>query len=108
MLLLNQQNRRNIKKKQWSPPNVFEIFFDNEVIEIILRFSNTYAADKNFHNFHTTMDEHAFLALLLLSGYASLPRRRMYCKKQIDVSKEVFTRTLLRHRFPSQLQTTLI
>ena len=59
-----------------------------------------YAADKGFHNFHITMKKmRAFLALLLLSGYASLPRRRMYWEKQIDINEEVFTRTLSRHRF---------
>ena len=47
---------------------------------------------------------HAFLALLLLSGYASLPRRRMYWEKQIDVNEEVFTRTLLRHKFEEILR----
>ena len=47
---------------------------------------------------------HAFLALLLLSGYASLPRRRMYWEKQIDVNEEVFTRTLSRHRFEEILR----
>ena len=83
------------KEEQWSPADVFEIFFDNEVIEQIIRFSKIYAAGKGFHNFQVSMEEmRAFLALLLLSGYASLPWKRMYWEKQIDVNKEVFTRTL--------------
>ena len=95
----------NNKKEQWSPADVFEIFFVNDVIELIIRFSKIYAAGKGFHNFQVSMEEmRAFLALLLLSGYASLPRRRMYWEKQIDVNKEVFTRTLPRHRFEEILR----
>ena len=66
-------------EKQWSPAEVFEFFFDDEIIELIIRFSKTYAVDKGAHQFHVTMEEmRAFLAVLLLSGYATLPRRRMY------------------------------
>ena len=105
MLRLNQQSRRNIKKNNGRQQIVFEIFFDNEVIELIIRFSKIYAAGKGFHNFQVSMEEmRAFLALLLLSGYASLPRRRMYWEKRINVNKEVFTRTLSRHRFEEILR----
>ena len=61
-------------EKQWSPANVFEFFFDDEVIEQIIQFSKSYAADKASHQFHVTKEMCAFLALLLLSDYVSLPQ----------------------------------
>ena len=41
----------------------------------------------------------AFLALLLLSGYVSLPRRRMYWEKLRDVNNKAVASTMSRHRF---------
>ena len=46
----------------------------------------------------------AFLALLLLSGYVSLPRRRMYWKKLPDVNNEAVASTMSRHRFEEILR----
>ena len=82
-------------EKQWLPAKVFEFFFDDEVIELIIRFSKTYAVDKGAHQFHVTKEEmRAFLAVLLLSGYATLPRRRMYWEKLPDVNNEGILSTL--------------
>ena len=41
----------------------------------------------------------AFLALLLLSSYVSLPRRRMYWEKLPDVNNEAVASTMSGHRF---------
>ena len=81
-------------KNQWSPADVFEIFFDDQVIALIIWYSNLFAAEKGSHQFPITTEEmRAFLALLLLSGYAPLSRQRMYCEKLSDASS--LTRTLL-------------
>ena len=92
-------------EKQWSPADVFEFFFDDEVIEQIIQFSKSYAADKASHQFHVTKEEmRAFLALLLLSGYVSLPRRRIYWEKLPDVHNEAIASTMSRHRFEEILR----
>ena len=92
-------------EKQWSPADVFEFFFDDEVIEQIIQFSKSYAADKASHQFHVTKEEmRAFLALLLLSGYVSLPRRRMYWEKLPDVNNKAVASTMSRHRFEEILR----
>ena len=44
-------------EKQWSPADVFEFFFDDEVIEQIIQFSKSYAADKASHQFYVTKEE---------------------------------------------------
>ena len=46
----------------------------------------------------------AFLAVLLLSGYATLPRRRMYWEKLPDVNNEAVSSTSSRHRFEQILR----
>ena len=92
-------------EKQWLPAEVFEFFFDDEVIELIIRFSKTYAVDEGAHQFHLTMEEmRAFLAVILLSGYATLPRRRMYWEKLSDVNNEAVSSTLSRYRFEEILR----
>ena len=92
-------------EKQWSPADFFEFFFDDEVIEQIIQFSKSYAADKASHQFHvTTKEMRVFLALLLLSGYVSLPQRRMYWEKLPDVNNEAVASTMSRHRFEKILR----
>ena len=92
-------------EKQWSSADVFEFFFDDELIEQIIQFSKSYATDKASHQFHVTKEEmRAFLALLLLSGYVSLPRRRMFWEKPPDVNNEAVASTMSRHKFEEILR----
>ena len=69
-----------------SPTAIFDLCFDEEVINYLTEMTNLYAhRDRGKHNFHV---EHAemrlFLAMLLLSGYNVLPRRRMYWENSED------------------------
>ena len=69
-----------------SPTAIFDPYFDEEVINYLTEMTNQYAhRDRGKHNFHV---EHAemrlFLAMLLLSGYNVLPRRRMYWENSED------------------------
>ena len=101
----NQQIRQNILKNSGHLPTFLNSFFDDEVIEQIIQFRKSYAADKASHQFHVTKEEmRAFLALLLLSGYVSLPRRRMYWEKLPDVNNEAVASTMSRHRFEEILR----
>lgn len=45
-----------------------------------------------------------FLAVLLLSGYATLPRRRMYWEQQADVLNEAVSRAMPRKKFEDMLR----
>nr|CAD7414248.1 unnamed protein product [Timema poppensis] len=55
-------------QNNYSPVEIFEIFFDNEVLELI----------KGNIKFKVTINEiKVFLGILLLSGYCSVPRYRM-------------------------------
>ena len=66
-----------------------------------------YAANKGNFVFHVTQDEScAFLAILLIKGYTSLPRRRMYWQQETDVFNCAVADLLLRNRFEETLTSS--
>ena len=68
---------------------LFELFFDPVVIDLICTESVRYAAFKGNHNFSVTPGEiKTFIAILIVSGYCSVPRRRMYWSGDEDVLNE--------------------
>ena len=87
--------------QEHSPVELFEFFFDEEVIAYLVDQTNLYASrDMGDHNFTTNnQDMKTFLAILLLSGYSALPRRRMYWEKSCDVRNEAVSSAMSRKRF---------
>jgi len=89
----------------WCPVDLFE-FFDEDVISLFLRNTVKYAREqKGDHSFQ--LDEETlklFLAILLLSGYAVLSRRRMYWEQQPDVLNEAVSRAMSRKKFEDILR----
>lgn len=64
---------------------LFERFLDDEIIMQLVEGTNRYATQKAKHSFQTTDNEFKlFLAILYNSGYATLPRRRMYWEPLTD------------------------
>ena len=83
-----------------NPHQLFELFFDEELITCLCEQSKIYAASKGNFVFHVTPDEFcAFVAILLILGYTSLPRRRMYWQQETDVSNCVVADLLPRNHF---------
>jgi hypothetical protein len=75
-----------------TPTLLFEHFFDDEIVKMIVDMSRQYAHQKLKPNFDITPESlRAFLAILLLSGYVPLPRRRMYWERTSDVRNEAVT-----------------
>ena len=67
------------------PHELFEPFLTNAEIERICIESINYARLKGNHIFTMTVEKlKAFLTILLVSGYAGLPRQKMYWKKRED------------------------
>ena len=90
---------RSLLNRKITPYALFNLFFDEEVIQFIVEMTNMYAAQKG-HNFRTTDDEvRLFLAILLLSGYNELPRKYLYWEQQSDVFNEAVSAALPRARF---------
>ena len=64
-----------------------------------------YAASKDNFVFHVTPDEFCtFLAILLISGYSLLPRRRMYWQQETNVFNCAVADWLPRNRFEEILR----
>ena len=84
-----------------TPVDFFELFFDNEVIELIVTETNHYARTVHAdHSFSTTNNEiRCFLGLLLLSGYATVPRWRMWWQTNTETHNPVVTNSMRRNRF---------
>lgn len=62
-----------------SPTHLFELFFDDEVIKLLITESLNYAIYKGFKNTNLCTDEiKCFVGILILSGYNTLPGRRYY------------------------------
>ena len=79
-----------------SPTAIFDLYFDEEVINYLTEMTNLYAhRDRGKHNFHVGHAEmRLFLAMLLLSGYNVLPRRRMYWENSEDVKNNSMSRAM--------------
>lgn len=65
-----------LKNEIATPVEVFEKFFDNEVMQLICEETHRYANQKNNHLFSITHKNiKMFLGFLLLSGYHRFPER---------------------------------
>ena len=75
-----------LKDKQ--PVELSELFYGKDVLELISMESNRYAVQNGAHNFDLTKEElKVFLAMLILSGYHSLPRQTLYWCRNEDGGK---------------------
>jgi len=81
------------------PFELIELFFDQQLLEIIVNYSNMYAFNKN-QPLQITVDElKCFLGILLLSGYNEVSRRPMYWEKSPDTHNELVSNAMRRNRF---------
>ena len=86
---------------QVTPFGLFNAFFDDAVINHIVEMTNLYARrDKSMVNFCTDKCEiRTFLAILLLSGFNTRPRIRMYWESSPLVHCEAVANAMSRNRF---------
>jgi DNA excision repair protein ERCC-6 len=92
-------------EKDWSPVDMFELFYDDFVIDQIVDNSIKYAKTMGHHSFRLSSDKlRLFIALLLASGYVPLPRRRLYWEQKPDVHNEAFSSAMSRNSFEETLR----
>ncbi|XP_049790261.1 piggyBac transposable element-derived protein 3-like [Schistocerca nitens] len=96
-------------KKGRTPLEYFQQFFDNEVLQMMVTYTNKYAA-KNKRTREQkkratelgdcSEDEMlVFIAILLLSGYVTVSRRKMYWQSNKDSHNDLVTNAMSRDRF---------
>ncbi|XP_050024907.2 piggyBac transposable element-derived protein 2-like [Dermacentor andersoni] len=82
-----------------TPVEAFEKFFDDEVINLLVANTNTYAQQKNRLLNVNAGEMRCFLGILLLSGYVPVPRRRMLWENSRDSHNELVANSMRRDRF---------
>ena len=89
-----------------TPFSCFELFFDDAVVEFFVEMTNLYARrDKGFTDFSIDVGEmRLFLCILLISGYNSRPRARMYWEQRPDSYCEAIQNAMTRKRFETILK----
>ncbi|XP_060801114.1 piggyBac transposable element-derived protein 3-like [Amyelois transitella] len=86
--------------KDLNPVAIFEKMFDNEIISMIIQNSKLYSAQKNKHDFDITEEQlKTFLGILLLTGYHTLPRERLYWSLDEDCNVPIVSKAMTRNRF---------
>lgn len=97
--------RNWLEEKDLSPTSLFEHFFDEEVISHILDMSEKYAQQQNKKNFSLPeADLKLAIAILIISGYAPLPRRRLYWENSEDTYNPAVASSLTVNRFEEILR----
>ena len=93
--------KKEAKISEFSPASIFELFFDNEVIDMIVTYTNLYAhQDKLYHDFSINAEEiRKFICVLIISGYSILPQTRLYWSSGIDVGNEAISSLITCNRF---------
>lgn len=86
--------------EDWTPTLWFEQFFSEDLIQMMVNESILYAKFRGNHQFIVSSKEiRAFLAVLILSGYVQLPRRRMFWEQAADCHNPVAAGFMTRDRF---------
>ncbi|XP_039300249.1 piggyBac transposable element-derived protein 3-like [Nilaparvata lugens] len=107
--------RKDIKpihEKEWEIPDwlmnygkdpvgLFELFYDDEIIQLICNQTNMYAAEKGLPSNYTAADIRCFIGILLTSGYCEVPRVKMYWEMKDDVWNKGIAEAMPRNKFLS-------
>ena len=88
-----------------APHKLFELFLDDEVINYLSEQSKICTNSRGNFTFHANSDElHGFLAILLSSGYISLPHHQIYWEQAPDILNCPVSDLLTRSRFEEMLK----
>lgn len=86
-------------EKLWTPVELFEKMF-TDAFALIQRQTIIYARQNGDHTFTLTESElRVCTAILMLSGYAPLPRRNMYWQEQSDCLNSAVSKAIRRDKF---------
>ena len=82
-----------------SPYECFRLFVDDNVVELLRRFTNLYAT-QNGKVLNATFDEMiVFLGIHYFSGYHVLPYKELYWNMSPDMDTTIIRKTMTRDRF---------
>ncbi|XP_036341688.1 piggyBac transposable element-derived protein 3-like [Rhagoletis pomonella] len=82
-----------------TPLELFSLFFDNEVLDMIIEETSRYAQQKNEHFRIDQVALKRFLGILILSGYHTLPTTRDYWSTNPTLGVPIVKVCMSRNRF---------
>lgn len=83
-----------------SETELFEEFFDDEIVQYIVDESIKYAKQQNRHGFNLKPFQlKRFIGFLLFTGYHKLPREDMYWENAADCNVQLVTNAMSRQTF---------
>lgn len=88
------------KYRDFSSVELFELFFDDTLIDYIIEQSTIYCLSKNWADIQVTSEEiRVFLAILIVSGYNTLPSKALYWSSGDDMRNKAVYDAMRRDRF---------
>ena len=88
------------KYRDFSPTELFELFFDQEMFEFIVQQSKLYCAYKNWPDINVTKEEiKVFFGILIVSGYNPMPSKASFWSSSPDLRNEDVCNAMRRDRF---------
>ena len=89
-----------------TPTDLYNLFFDENVMQYIVDQMILYAhQEKLDYRFHTDVTElHVFFSILLVSGYSTVSRKRMYWETNPDCHNAAIANSMSRNRFDEMLK----
>jgi len=89
-----------------TPSSLFELFFDDSVIDHTTQMTNTYTMQKGKQLGATPAQIRLVIAILLVSGYVPLVNRRMFWESSGDVHNAADSSAMSVNRFEELLRYT--
>lgn len=84
----------------YTPLQLWECFFDKEVMQMIVKNTNKYAGQNNIPGFATSISEmRTFLGILYLTGYHTLPTINSYWSTRATLGCQFVKDAMSRDRF---------
>ena len=81
---------------------IFELFLDTKAIDLLVKQTVTYADQSGNHQFKFTLSHikvKVLIVILLLPGYCSVLRKRLYWSKESATNNEMVSLSMRRHKF---------
>lgn len=83
------------------PLDFFDLFLSSSIIELLVKFTVMYATTKGsrLELGNDKMYTYIYCAILFVSGYVPVPRRRLFWESQDDVRNILVAKSMRRNRF---------
>ena len=88
-----------LRNKNLTPKEYFELFFGNEVLNLIVDETNRYASQENRNLTVDKLEMKCFIGILFLSGYLAPARQRLYWENASHTHYDLVTNPIKRDKF---------